>query len=135
MKVVFDTNVWVSGLVFKGEVRKLLQMALEEEIQPVISVLLLRELEKVLLNPKIGYEISVATAVVHQVQMLCQVVHPAHKIHAIQQDPADNMVLECALEGKVDFIVSGDKHLLNLGAFQGIPIMTPGQFSQRMKIT
>jgi hypothetical protein len=128
MRVVFDTNVWISGLVFKGEVRKVLQKALDEEVRPVISVPLLRELENVLLSSKIDYSPHAAAETLHQVQELCLLVHPAQKIHVITQDPADNRVLECALEGDVDFIVSGDKHLLALGVFRGIRIVTPKQF-------
>ena len=128
MRVVFDTNVWISGLVFKGEVRKVLQRALDEEFQAVISIPLLRELEKVLSSPKIGYSPSVVAATLQQVQSLCLLVHPTQKIQAIHRDPEDNRVLECALEGGADLIVSGDKHLLSLKTFQDIPILTPTQF-------
>src|SRR5665213_840635 len=128
MRAVFDTNVWVSGLVFKGEVRKVIQKALDEEVRPVISIPLLRELEKVLLSSKIDYSPIATAETLHQVQELCLLVHPTQKIRVIHSDPADNRVLECALEGQVNLIVSGDKHLLDLGVFRGIRIMTPRQF-------
>jgi hypothetical protein len=50
------------------------------------------------------------------------------RVRVVQEDPSDNMVLECALEGEADFIVSGDGHLLDLGTFQGIPIVNPAVF-------
>jgi putative PIN family toxin of toxin-antitoxin system len=128
IKVVFDTNVWVSGLVFKGEVRKALQKVLDEEARPVISIALLRELEKVLLSAKIGYSQRAAAETLHQVQELCLLVHPTQTIHVIRADPADNKVLECALEGIADLIVSGDKHLLDMKMFRGIRIITPKEF-------
>jgi putative PIN family toxin of toxin-antitoxin system len=128
MRAVFDTNVWVSGLVFKGEVRKVIQKALDEEVRPVISIPLLRELEKVLLRPKIDYSPGAAAETLYQIQELCLLIHPTQKIRILQSDPADNRVLECALEGMVDLIVSGDKHLLDLGVFRDIPIVTPRQF-------
>jgi uncharacterized protein len=128
MKAVFDTNVWISGLVFKGEVRQVIQRALDEEVRPVISIPLLRELEKVLLSSKIDYSPIAAAETLHQVQELCLLVHPTQKIHVIHADPADNRVLGCALEGKVDLIVSGDKHLLDLGVFRSIRVITPRQF-------
>lgn len=134
MRVVFDTNVWVSGLVFRGEVRKVLQKALDEEVRPVISIPLIRELEKVLLSPKIGYSQTTAAATLHQVQELCLLVHPNQKINVIHADPAGNRVLECALEGEAKLIVSGDKHLLTLGIFRGISIVTPGQFLRGVEI-
>jgi uncharacterized protein len=128
VRAVFDTNVWISGLVFKGEVRKVIQKALDEEVRPVISIPLLRELEKVFLSPKINYSPIAAAETLHQVQELCLLVHPTQKIRVIQSDPADNRVLECALEGQVDVIISGDKHLLDLGVFRGIRIIAPKQF-------
>ena len=128
MRVVFDTNVWISGLVFKGEVRKVIQKALDEEVRPVISIPLLRELERILLTSKIGYSPIAAAETLHQVQELCLLVHPTQKIRVIHSDPADNRVLECALEGQANLIVSGDKHLLDLGVFRGIRIITPKQF-------
>jgi len=128
MRVVLDTNVWVSGLVFKGEVRKIVQKALDEDFRPVISLPLLRELERVLLGPKIGYSPAAAAGALHQIQELCLFVHPSIKIQAIRQDPADNRVLECAVEGKADFIVSGDSDLLKLGKFHGIRIYSPKDF-------
>lgn len=128
MKAVLDTNIWVSGFVFGGEIRKVLEAAIEEQFQPVISPALLNELERVLQTRKIGYTPTVALATLHQVQLLCLVVHPAQKLHLIAQDPSDNMVLECAMEAKADFIVSGDRHLLQLKEFHSIPILTARQF-------
>jgi putative PIN family toxin of toxin-antitoxin system len=128
MRVVFDTNVWISGLVFKGEVRKVIQKALDEEVRPVISIPLLRELEKVLLSSKIDYSPIAAAETLHQIQELCLLVHPTQKIRVIHSDPVDNRVLECALEGQANLIVSGDKHLPDLGVFRGIRIITPKQF-------
>jgi len=128
MRAVFDTNVWISGLVFKGEVRKVIQKALDEEVRPVISIPLLRELEKVLLSYKIDYSPIAAAETLHQIQELCLLVHPTQKIRVIHSDPVDNRVLECALEGQANLIVSGDKHLPDLGVFRGIRIITPKQF-------
>lgn len=128
MRVVLDTNVWVSGLVFKGEVRKVIQKALDEDFHPVISLPLLRELERVLLSPKIGYSADAAAGTLRQIQELCHLVHPSIKVQAIRHDPSDNRVLECAVSGKVNSIVSGDSDLLELGQYRGIKIYSPRDF-------
>jgi hypothetical protein len=133
MRVVLDTNVWVSGLVFKGEVRKVIQKALDEDFRSVVSPPLLRELERVLLSPKIGYSPDATAETLRQIQELCLIVHPSIKIQAVHQDPADNRVLECALEGDADFIVSGDSDLLRLGKFRTIRICSPKDFLSILK--
>ena len=55
-------------------------------------------------------------------------IEPKESIKVIKDDPKDDMVLECAVEGKADFIVSGDPHLLKLKEFRSIKIVTPKQF-------
>jgi len=61
-----------------------------------------------------------------------QVVNPAHKI-TLCRDPRDNLVLECALAGKADFIVTGDEDLLVLKKFKSISIITPKNFIKHLK--
>ncbi|MBM3239972.1 PIN domain-containing protein [Candidatus Poribacteria bacterium] len=56
------------------------------------------------------------------------VVTPTERIKVIEQDPDDNRILECAVEGNVNYIVSGDRHLLNLGRYRGIEIITISEF-------
>ncbi|NCO65593.1 MAG: putative toxin-antitoxin system toxin component, PIN family [Candidatus Aquicultor secundus] len=55
------------------------------------------------------------------------------KIDVITEDPSDNMFLVCAVEGKADFIISGDNHLLDVGTYQGIQILTPCEFVKQLK--
>jgi len=53
-------------------------------------------------------------------------------VEAVADDPADDLVLACALEGNADFIISGDKHLLNLRNYQGIQMVTPAEFLESL---
>ena len=64
---------------------------------------------------------------------LLNFVIPKSKIFEIKEDPADNIVLEAALEAKVDFIISGDKHLLKKKNFKGIKIISPKEFLEKLK--
>jgi predicted nucleic acid-binding protein len=61
-----------------------------------------------------------------------ELVAPTVSLQAVKDDPSDNKFLECALAGKADFIVSGYRHLLNLGVFQSIPILSPRGLLRRL---
>ena len=55
-------------------------------------------------------------------------VTPSERLSVVAEDPSDNRFLECAVEGRADYLVSGDAHLLNLGEFRGVKILTPRAF-------
>jgi predicted nucleic acid-binding protein len=63
-----------------------------------------------------------------RLESLAQVVEPRDALGVIDDDPDDDRVLECAVEGRADMIVSGDRHLLKLAKYQGVPIVTVRQF-------
>ncbi len=65
---------------------------------------------------------------VQKIQTMATLVHPTEKINLIKDDPDDNAILECALEGKVKYIITNDKHLLKLQKFKGIKILAPAEF-------
>ena len=58
----------------------------------------------------------------------CELVETTSKLNIVKDDPTDNIVLECAVDGKVDYIVSGDGHLLKIKEFHGIKIFSPKLF-------
>ena len=58
------------------------------------------------------------------------VVHPTSHVDVIKKDPTDNLFLDCALEGRADFVVSGDNHLLEVRSFRGMPIVSPARLLQ-----
>jgi len=64
---------------------------------------------------------------------ICTLVEPSRKIDFVKEDPADNKILECAVEANVDYIVTYDKHLLKLKEFEGIQIVSPAKFLEKMK--
>lgn len=128
MKVVADTNVLVSALIFPGgSPEAFYRLVLERRIELVASRPLLAELGRVL-TEKFGWEPERAEDAVEQMIRLAEVVHPQDIVSEIEADPADNRVLEAATEGKADAIVSGDRHLLSLGSWRGIRIQAPAAF-------
>jgi putative PIN family toxin of toxin-antitoxin system len=128
VKVVADTNVLVSALIFPGgSPEAFYRLVLERRIELVASRPLLAELGRVL-TEKFGWEPERAEDAVEQMIRLAEVVHPQDIVSEIEADPADNRVLEAATEGKADAIVSGDRHLLSLGSWRGIRIQAPAAF-------
>ena len=128
MKVVADTNVLVSALIFPGGAPEAFyRLALEGRIELVTSRPLLAELGRVL-TEKFGWEPERAEEAVGQLVRLAEVVDPQEAVSEIGADPADNRVLEAAAEGRADSIVSGDRHLLALGSWRGIQIQPPTAF-------
>ena len=132
MKVVCDTNVVVSGILFGGPPRQVLILAARGQITNVTSLGLLREAEDVLLRPKCGLRPEQASKVVALFQETSEVAAPSRHVNAITRDPADNLVLETAEAASADFIISGDKHLLDLANWKGIPILSPASFLEEI---
>lgn len=127
MRVVLDTNVYISALMFGGLPGSLLDMAFLQSFTLILSPSLLEELDEKL-RGKFGVSPEDAAIVRTRLQNLAEVVHPRETLGVIAEDPDDNRVLECAFEGKADAIVSGDRHLLKLPEYQGISILTVRQF-------
>lgn len=126
-RVVLDFNVIVSGLGWSGPPARIVDAALDGRLELLASQALLAELRRVLAYPKLAKVIDEAQQLADLVEASSVVVQPVSVLEAVD-DESDNRVLEAAVEGAADYIVSGDDHLLGLGSFQGIPIVTPGQF-------
>jgi putative PIN family toxin of toxin-antitoxin system len=126
-KVVLDTNVIVSGLNFqKGNPAKILLLVASEEIINVISRPILNETRRILVDKFFWTREEVESAEAW-LKTFSKSVNPQSHISIIADDP-DNRILECAVEGKADFIISGDHHLTKLGNYQGIKIVDPATF-------
>lgn len=128
MRAVADTNVLVSALIFPGGAPEAFhRLALEGRIVLVTSRPLLTELGRGL-TEKFGWHPERAEEALEHLIRLADIVDPGEVISEIEADPADNRVLEAAAAGSVAVIVSGDQHLLELGAWRGIPIQAPARF-------
>ena len=93
---------------------------------------LLDELERVLHYPKFLFTESEIQAFLREVTAIARLVHPRQRIDVVQQDPDDNRVLECAVEAEAEWIVSGDPHLLELGKYKGIQILSAAAALRRL---
>jgi uncharacterized protein len=129
MRVVADTNVLISAFLFGGLPKAFLELGFNGAFVLITSNPLLDELDKKLRGKFSVPEIK-SLAFLFQLKSNARVVHPSVVLSAVPGDPDDNRVLECAVAGEADFIVSGDKHLLRLGSHAGIVIVTVRQFLQ-----
>jgi uncharacterized protein len=129
--VVFNTNILVSALVFPGgRAEEALARILNGVDHLLISKPLLDELLMVLAR-KFSRDREDLSKVAVWASELAQWVHPVRHITQLADD-ADNRVLECAVAGKAALIVTGDKAMLELGVFEGVPIVSLRQYlSQR----
>jgi putative PIN family toxin of toxin-antitoxin system len=133
MRVVLDTNTLVSALLSpNGPPRQLLDAARVRAFELCSSPILMAELLDVVSREKFTRRFTEAgltpLAIVSEIRRLASLVVPDSVPRVVADDADDDHVLACALAGKADLIVSGDKHLLGLGAeYQGIPIVPPAQ--------
>ena len=127
-KVVLDTNILVSALGWKGNPRKIFNLIKEGKIEALTSDEQMKELSRVLDYPRLNFSDEQKIDIKSTISILFALVRPVEKINIIKEDSDDNIILECAQEGKADFIVSGDPHLLKLKGFEGIKIVSPAQF-------
>jgi putative PIN family toxin of toxin-antitoxin system len=126
-RIVADTNVLVSGLGWAGPSAQVLDAVTDGRLALVQSAPLLSELRRVLAYPKLARAISDPAGLAALIEAVAVVVAPTRTIDAIA-DEADNRVLEAAIAGEVNHIISGDRHLLDLVSFKQIPILSPAAF-------
>ena len=125
-RVVFDTNVFLSALTFGGKPEVVFEMARAGQIRMVVSPSILAELASVLKN-KFAWDDEDVREALMVVGRHADLVKPGLRLRVLEDD-ADNRILECAVEGRADWIFSGDHHLLGLKEFRGIPIARVSDF-------
>lgn len=129
MRVVIDTNIWSSGLLWKGLPWHVLRLAEENKVEIVAMLPMLEELETVLyysrlqprrleLSLEIADLIAYATTLVSMVEL--ERIEPV-----VIADPDDDVFVKCAVAAGAKYLIPGDKHLLALEQWQGIPVVTP----------
>jgi putative PIN family toxin of toxin-antitoxin system len=127
IRVVVDTNVIVSALVFGGVPRGVLELAEAGQCQLFYSAAIQTEVCRVLAE-KFDWPQAMIDEVLQVVWGIGKVVAPRITLNAVPADPDDNRILECAVAARAQVVVSGDRHLLDLRDYRSIPIVTPRQF-------
>ena len=126
VSVVLDTNILISSIGFGGKPRKILNLALERKLQVISSPILLAELDDVI-SKKFPLLAESLKKIHKHLNKRLKIVNPKKSLHIVRDEP-DNRVLEAALQGKCQYIVTGDRDLLDIGTYGKIKIVTPNDF-------
>lgn len=123
-RAVFDTNVLVSGMLYAGKSKLLIDAVLDGKITLILSTQLIQEFKSVIARDKFKLSRDQQNTFANFVLRIGSIVRIRSKFKAVKEDPNDDVVLRTAYDGRVDCVVSGDEHLLALKEFKGIKIMT-----------
>jgi len=136
VRLVADTNVVVSALLWHGSPHTLFEQAQEVDLTVYTSRALLDELADVLSRRKFARAIDALRAtpesLMRQYRGFARIVRPRSIARVVRADPTDDHVLACALTARAELIVSGDRHLLGLKTHQGIAIVNPAEALRRI---
>jgi uncharacterized protein len=131
-RTTVDTNIFISALFWKGTPDRVIDVFKRERALLLLSSDILAELERKLSSAKFATRISdiglSPAEIVATFRGLAEIASPVEVPEDAIRDPKDRMILACAVGGKADMIVSGDKDLLVLKAYRDIPIVTPAEF-------
>jgi putative PIN family toxin of toxin-antitoxin system len=132
LKIVFDTNIFISAFVIPGgKAEEAYLNVLRGNFNLYASVAILTETAQKL-REKFGWEEGKITHLLKTIAKSATVIKTQPHLHLLVDEP-DNRILECAIAAKADFIVTGDKHLLSLKHFQNIKIARLSDFLEILK--
>jgi len=126
-RVVLDTNIYLSGIIFGGNCRHILDLMIKKKIRVITSPAILLEISQKL-KQKFKWSQNQIFRVIKTLIKSTKVIQPKIKIRAVKMDKSDDKIIEAAIAGKANYIVSGDQHLLKIKQYQKIKIVTPTEF-------
>jgi hypothetical protein len=141
MRVVIDTNVWISGLLWRGAPWRILRLVERGEIEVCIAPPMVTELEQVLtaerLRPRLerlGLSPSDLLAYALHLTTVFEVPEAprGEPSPIVAADPDDDVFVQCAAVSGASYLVSGDRHLLDMGQYQEIAILSPAEFLEHV---
>lgn len=133
VRVILDTNIFISALVFGGVPEKVLRVVLKQDIQVITSPVLQAEAIDII-TKKFPLSLEDMYLLEEEMQKSFIIVRPSMVVN-IARDKDDNRVLEAAVEGECNFIITGDQDLLDLEKYKNIKIITPSQFLEKYSQT
>jgi putative PIN family toxin of toxin-antitoxin system len=131
MRIVLDTNVFISGIFFTGPPYQILKAWRDGRVQLVVSPSILDEYRRIGAELALKFQDVDLKPFLDLLTVQAEIVLAPTLPPVVHDDPSDDKFLEAALAGKAPYIISGDKHLLKLSIFQGIQILKPGDFVKR----
>ena len=133
-RVVFDTNIWISGLLWRGKPYQCLLLARSGLVQSTYCLPMLSELTQTLRDP-FGFDENHVQAVVYDYRRISHRVEIVGDLCVVADDPTDDKFVECAVVPGASAIVSGDRHLLSLREYQEIRVFSAAAYLARFEQT
>lgn len=129
VKVVLDTNVIVSSILFGGRLAPIVSMWEKKKIIPFLSRETFEELRRVLEYPKFSLTSDETHCILYDnIVPFFEIVKPDEYVKGVSPDPDDDIFLSVALAAGADYLVSGDSHLLSVGEYRNVTVLTPSGF-------
>lgn len=134
-KAVLDTNVWVSALLWGGKPAAVIKAAEEGKVSVYSSEEIVAEISQVLAYPKIlkiYQSEGLRNELIEAVLKVVKLVEVTKKVKVVLEHPADDKFLDCALAARADCIISGDKHLLKVGSYMTVRVVSVSAFLETL---
>ena len=139
LRVTLDTNILISGSFWTGDSFKILELIDKKQIGCVLSKEIIAEYDRIVNGDDIVEKSEdkslILSKIVQKVMLNSEIVEPKTRLNIVKNDHSDNMIIECAIERKADFIITNDNHLLKLAEFEGVKIVTPKEFLRQFNQT
>jgi len=131
INIVLDTNVIISGIIFGGKPRELIELIIEGKYILYLSENIIEVLG--ILEIKFNYSKDKLAFIENELKAISEICYPDIKLNIVKDDPDDNKIIECAIESDSKYIISGDHHLLDLGKYKNIKIIKVSEFIEMIK--
>jgi putative PIN family toxin of toxin-antitoxin system len=132
-KVVIDTNVFISAFGWDGKPEAVLRLMEQRKVINFTTNDIYAELQRVVAYPKLKFSPTLQVNILEFVFSWSRFVQPQEIVSVVTDDPDDDKFLACAIAANASAIISGDPHLLSLGSYRDILIMTPVQFLEHKR--
>jgi uncharacterized protein len=133
MRVVLDTNVFISGIHWSGPSEKILYSWTDNKFEVITSIEIIEEVIKTLTNFKIPLPTKDILLWIYILAGKSITAEPEEKLSIVKDDPDDNKFIEAAVAGNADYIITQDKHLLKIKEHKNIKIVKPEEFLQKLQ--
>lgn len=133
IRAVLDTNVFVSAFLLPGRLNRLVDVFLQGAFVWLLSPAILEEYVLVASRPLFQLSAGELETILFQIKERAEWITMRSHLTVVAQDPADDKFLACAVDGRADWLVTGDHHLLALDPFRGIRIRPPAEFLKTLR--
>ena len=116
MNVVIDTNVFISGMFWKGNEERILDLCINGDLTNHSSLQIVEEIDRVLHYRKFQLEEDEIEKLIHIFLSFSNVIIPLDSVNVIEKDPSDDKFIECALSSNAEYLITGDRDLLEKSA-------------------